>query len=97
MKKKEEKVIREPIMLSPHAIAVLHIFTRTDCYFEDTWIYDIDRWVTETYQNYEKAAKQFIAQLEGHECLYFMRTLRKELDEYITREERSNFPESPDS
>lgn len=70
---------REPIHLSAHAVALIHIFDRTD-YLEDGWTFaapiDVDLF-------YKTAAKQFISQLEGYGCVAFLEALRDEIKDVL--------------
>ena len=74
---------REPIILSDHAVAVINIFTRTNS-LEDLWILDVPEWEEEYVKNlrdnHERAAKQFVEQLEGYWTPAFMKALKNEIE-----------------
>lgn len=74
------KYKRKPIVLSPHAIALIQIFDRND-YLEDVWTTDFDEYTTK--EDMESAAKQFIEQLEEQWCEAFMEALRDEINKLL--------------
>lgn len=71
---------RHPIYLSPHAIALIKIYSRTD-YFSDLWTQEFDtiKGAFSKFDKYELSAKQFIKQLEGQQCYNFMEKLLIEI------------------
>jgi hypothetical protein len=62
---------RKPIYLNPHAVALIHIFTKTDK-MDDCWMLDTD-WAF--HDTYKEAAKEFVNQLEGQQCDSFIENL----------------------
>lgn len=87
----EKKVIRKPIQLSPHAVAIMHIFKRRDLW-EDMWMTDVDCYNEDRWDLPENAANQFMDQLDGMECMAFIIALRdrcqKEIDEWEERKKK---------
>ena len=81
------KVKRTPIVINNHAVAVVHIFTRHD-HFEDMWMSEIEDCEIETYGQQEKAAEQFIAQLEDQWSITCMKALRDAADKRIIEFEK---------
>jgi len=88
MKKKtrsrNKEIRRAPIVLNKNTVALIHIFEKYDD-LEDMWMHDLDKYMIENYEEHEKAAKQFISQLEGHYCVLFMENLIKEAFKAITK------------
>ena len=78
---------REPILLSNHVVASIHLFQRY-ANFDDMWEIDAieaqwDKGLGGPYEYHEQhihAAKQFVKQLEGHWCVAFMEALKNEID-----------------
>jgi hypothetical protein len=75
---------REPVLISPHTVVLLQIFTGHG-HFKDLWSWDYiqEAHFTSTPDFYERAAKQFVIQLEGHGCIAFYEALRDELQKHI--------------
>ncbi len=65
-----KKYQRTPIILSPHTVAVVHLFTRHD-HLDDLWMTDCDY----DPNNWEQAAKQLIAQFERKVSRSFLKAL----------------------
>lgn len=76
-------IIRAPILLSRHDVAVIHIFHKHD-HLEDIWMSDVPRYYEEVHDNYAASAKQFVEQLEGAWCGAFMESLVKEIQARLT-------------
>ena len=72
--------------MSKNAIALIHVFTRYDR-LEDLWTPspEMDKFIQEQIEKTDKAAKQFIAQLEGHWTPRFLKALRKEIDKELKK------------
>lgn len=69
---------RHPIVLNPHSVMLIEIFTRTDR-LDDFWKHDVvERWSV-----HQEAAKQFMLQLEGQGCDAFLEELRDLINEYL--------------
>jgi len=88
----KKKIRRTPIVLSKNTIAMIHIFEKYDD-MDDLWMYDLSKYAEENYEQYEKAAKQFISQLKEHWCVLFMEHLIKESFKQMVEEDRSAFTE----
>ena len=73
---------RYPIKINNHAVAVIHIFTKTDD-LEDLWMTDMQSYLEENYNGYQGAAQQFIDQLKDYWNIAFMEALRDEIDKRI--------------
>lgn len=88
---KNKKIRREPIVLSSHDIALIHIFEKCD-ELADMWMEDSGDYRVENYEQYEKSAKQFISQLKGSWCVLFMESLIKEGFKTMVEEDFTAFP-----
>ena len=73
-----EYLPREPIHFAPRAVAVIQIFTRLD-EWDDLWMTDVPGYQNNSYQQYERAAKQFLSQLKQEYCCAFLEALKKEI------------------
>ena len=80
----DKKIKRTPIVLNPHTIALISIFIKHE-HLEDIWYSgsDIEKFVKEQIHSSSRAAKQFIAQLEGHWTPRFLKALRTEIDSVL--------------
>lgn len=79
MSKEEKKPIRRnPIILDKNTIAVIHMFHRYDDLEDVMWMSDMDRYMEENFEQYQKSAEQFISQLKEHWTVAFMENLIKE-------------------
>lgn len=79
---KNKEIIRKPILLNSDTVAVLHIFIRPN-HLGDMWFADIEQHEEERHGLYEKAADQFIDQLEDTCNMAFMEALRDKLDKIV--------------
>lgn len=80
---------RELILLNRTTAILLHIFTKEDEHsYEDMDLYDNDEWQQSYFDVHEEAAKQFISQLEGHECVRFIKCLKNECEKYLEENEK---------
>lgn len=75
---------REPIKLGKNTIMLIQIFTKYDR-FEDLCWHDgcLTGGIDKRANEYRKAAKQFMLQLEGHGCPAFIQALRDECTTYL--------------
>lgn len=71
---------RHPICLNAHTVMLIQLFTRQDS-LQDAWTWDILQKMH--YEQHAKAATQFMAQLQGHDCMAFLIALREVLDKEI--------------
>ena len=73
---------REPIILSPHAVAVIHVFTKDED-IEEIFAFDyldfFGREASGSRELFRIAAREFISQLKGHYCKLFLEMLRDEI------------------
>ena len=77
------KIIHPPIMLSKDCVVVLRLFTREhngDDFSIDLWMSDSYDHMAESVDQHKLAAKEFIDQLSGQQCMAFMLALRDEAD-----------------
>lgn len=79
---KEDAIIRRPIQLTRHTVAVIHLFTKTDD-FDDLWMMDFWRYMEETYDHNDIAAEQFIEQLQDKWTPAFMMSLIDKISEAL--------------
>ena len=81
-----KEIKRTPIVLSPHTIALISVFIKHE-HLEDIWYSnsDFEKFVKEQVHSSSRAAKQFIAQLEGHWTPRFLKALRKEIDRELKK------------
>jgi len=86
MKRYEPKIKRQPIQLNNHAVAVIHIFNRTD-YLEDIWMSEVDEYTEDSCNQHELAAKQFVEQLEDWWTPKFMKALKNEIEIRLKNQE----------
>ncbi len=77
-------ITREPIQLTRHAVAVIHIFARHDK-IQDLGMLDDEEYEKECWDRHTKAAKQFIEQLEGYWTPRFLQALRDEITERLRK------------
>jgi hypothetical protein len=77
--KVNKKFKREPIILSKNNAAMIYMYHRCD-ELEDILSEEVqlDEYILENYEQYEKAGQQFISQLNGRYCVAFMKNLIKE-------------------
>lgn len=81
----KKSIRREPIILDKNTMAVIHIFHKYDD-IEDIWMQDIYKYVDEEYEQYQKSAEQFVAQLKDHWTVSFMKNLIKESFKAMTKD-----------
>ena len=79
-------ITREPIHLTGHAVAVIHIFARHDSW-EDMEILENEEYEKECWDRNTKAAKQFIEQLDGYWTPLFLQALRDEITQRLEKPE----------
>lgn len=86
MSKDFEDYKRFPIQLNEGQFLLLHIFNRKlNHSFEAAWLEDNDAYFGTALEVYDRAADQFISQLEGQECEHFIIALKNRCEKYIDK------------
>lgn len=81
--KKDEPVKkRRPIILNSNTVALIQIFTKYDD-IDDIW-----SWVESNASDWEKSAKEFFEQLDGHYSRRFLKSLIKEAQKRLENSKR---------
>lgn len=78
---------RKFIQLSHRTAILMHISKKEDDDFEDITLSDHEEYYKQNYNLYiyKEAAEQFFKQLEGNECIYFVKCLRDKCNEIINK------------
>lgn len=78
---------REFIQVSSDTVMLLHIFEKdTEHSIEDVSLAeDYDVYEEAMYNLRKEAAAQFIKQLEGNECIAFVKALKEECENYLEK------------
>lgn len=74
---------RFPIRIAAHTAIMLTLFKAEPSHWSDIWMWDNSDTQRSHYEIYERAAKQFSAQLEGHDCIAFWQALQAEAARHI--------------
>jgi hypothetical protein len=89
--KKISEIRREPIILDKNTVALIHIFDRYDELEDVCILSDNDIYFSETMEQYNKSAKQFISQLKDEWCVAFMENLIVEGFKTMIEQDRAAF------
>ena len=82
-----KKIIRTPIWINNHTLAVINIFDQKEGHLEDIWMTDSDDYEQQVWENAEAGAKQLIEHLGGEQHLTpaFLINLKKEISGILSR------------
>jgi hypothetical protein len=86
MSNNEQTIDREPIQINDSTVILISLFHRGCTVLENMCISeDCPAKMLQSINRHKKAAKQLIAQLEGHWSAAFMMALRDEIDNELKR------------
>ena len=75
---------RRCILINSNTAILIHILEGSDTDLETIMIDEmVEGGIDSKTDVYKEAADQFIKQLEGNECLYFIEALKEKCEEYI--------------
>lgn len=75
---------RHFILINSNTAMLIHILEGSDTDLETIMIDEmVEGGIDSKTDVYKEAADQFIKQLEGNECLYFIEALKEKCEEYI--------------
>lgn len=84
-----KKYKRDFIFLNSNTAMLIHIFSKDGLHdLEDINLEDHDEYAKKNYKLYKESAKQLFNQLEGNECIAFVKALQEECNRYLRDNEK---------